>query len=167
MKSAMADLRRVFSDVRQVQAQLAAAVDLRLRSEFSLSLVLFDSMTVIAEAERCRVHDLATGLGVSAGGASKLVDRLGAFGYCQRLPNPRDRRSSLVELTPAGRRVLAEARRSLDEELERLLGGVLSSAQVRQLSATLADLRFASPSLPLPADGSLLLLGTYRRGRDR
>jgi MarR family transcriptional regulator, organic hydroperoxide resistance regulator len=149
----MADLRRVFSDVGQVQAQLVAAVDLRLRSEFGLSLVLFESMTVIAEAERCRVQDLAAGLDVSAGGASKLVDRLGAFGYCRRLPNPSDRRSSLLELTLAGQRILAEARRSVDEELERLLGGVLSSAQIRQLSATLEDLRFSGPPLPLPADG--------------
>jgi MarR family transcriptional regulator, organic hydroperoxide resistance regulator len=154
----MADLRRVFSDVGQVQAQLVAAVDLRLRSEFGLSLVLFESMTVIAEAERCRVQDLAAGLDVSAGGASKLVDRLGAFGYCRRLPNPSDRRSSLLELTVAGQRVLAETRRSVDEELERLLGGVLSSAQIRQLSATLADLRFSGPSLPLPADGQRWVL---------
>jgi MarR family transcriptional regulator, organic hydroperoxide resistance regulator len=149
----MADLRRVFSDVGQVQARLVAAVDLRLRSEFGLSLVLFESMTVIAGADRCRVHDLAAGLGVSAGGASKLADRLAASGYCRRLPNPSDRRSSLLELTPGGQRILVEARRSVDEELERLLGEVLSSAQIRKLSATLEDLRFFGPSLPLPADG--------------
>jgi MarR family transcriptional regulator, organic hydroperoxide resistance regulator len=154
----MADLRRVFSDVGQVQARLVAAVDLCLRSDFGLSLVLFESMTVIAEAERCRVHDLAAGLGVSAGGASKLVDRLGAFGYCRRLPNPSDRRSSLLELTPAGQRILAEARRSVDGELECLLGGVLSPAQIRQLSATLKDLRFSSSALPLPADGQRWVL---------
>jgi MarR family transcriptional regulator, organic hydroperoxide resistance regulator len=139
----MADLRRVFSDVGRVQAQLAAAVDFRLRSEFGLSLVLFEAMTVIAKAGHCRVHDLAAGLAVSAGSASKLADRLGAFGYCRRVPNPDDRRSSLLELTRAGQRKLAEASRSVDEELERLLGGVLSAAQIRQLSATLASLRFS------------------------
>jgi DNA-binding MarR family transcriptional regulator len=140
---AMADLRRVFSDVGRVQAQLVAAVDLRLRTEFRLPLVLFESMTVIAEAENCRVHDLAAGLGVSAGGASKLVDRLGAFGYCRRLPNPGDRRSFLIQLTLAGQQKLAEARRSVDDELERLIGEVLSSAQIGELAAILQDLRFS------------------------
>jgi hypothetical protein len=43
----MADLRRVFSDVGRVQAQLEAAVNLRLRSELGLSVVLFESMTAI------------------------------------------------------------------------------------------------------------------------
>jgi DNA-binding MarR family transcriptional regulator len=76
----MADLRRVFSDVRRVQAQLEAAVNLRLQGELGLPLVLFESMTAIADTGSCRVHELATGLGVSAGSASKLADRLCAFG---------------------------------------------------------------------------------------
>ncbi|HUN33674.1 MAG TPA: hypothetical protein VMU95_16820 [Trebonia sp.] len=59
----MADLRRVFSDVGRVQAQLETAVNLRLRSELGLPLVLFESMTAIADTESCRVHELAAGLG--------------------------------------------------------------------------------------------------------
>jgi DNA-binding MarR family transcriptional regulator len=64
-----------------------------MRRGCGLSLVLFEPMIVIAEAGSCRVHDLAAVIGVSAGGASKLVDRIEAAGYCQRLPNPDDRRS--------------------------------------------------------------------------
>jgi MarR family transcriptional regulator, organic hydroperoxide resistance regulator len=139
----MADLRRVFSDVGRVQAQLEAAVNLRLQGELGLSLVLFKSMTAIADAESCRVHELAAGLGVSAGGASKLADRLCALGYCQRLPNLDDRRSSLLRLTPAGRRKLDAAARSVDQELERLLRPVLSAVQITELAATLRELRRA------------------------
>jgi MarR family transcriptional regulator, organic hydroperoxide resistance regulator len=137
----MADPRRVFNDLGQVQIQLAAAVDLRLRSRLGLPLVLFESMSVIAEVEDCRVQDLAAGLGMSPGGASKLVDRLGALSYCRRLPNPRDRRSSLVQLTPRGQHELAEAGRAVDEELDVLLGPVLTAAQIRELAATLRNLR--------------------------
>ena len=108
----MVDLRRVLSDVTRVQAQLEAGVNLRLRSELGLSLVLFDSMTVIGEVEACRVQDLAAALYVFTGGASKLVDRLAALGYCRRLPNPHDRRSSLLRLTPIGQQRLAAAGRS-------------------------------------------------------
>jgi MarR family transcriptional regulator, organic hydroperoxide resistance regulator len=140
---AMADLRRIFSDVGRVHAQLEAAVNIRLRSELDLPVVLFEALAVIAEVEQCRVHDLAAGLCVSAGGASKLVDRLAALGCCRRLPNPDDRRSSLVELTPAGQRRLAEAGRSVDEELERLIGPVLSAAQITELAVTLRHLRGA------------------------
>ena len=144
----MADLRRVFSDAGRVRAQLETAVSLRLRSEVGLPLVLYESMAGIAEIDCCRVQDLAAGLGVSAGAASKLVDRLCALGYCRRLPNPGDGRSSVLQLTPAGRQKLAAAGRSVDHELERLLRPVLSAGQVRDLAATLRDLRSAGPRLP-------------------
>jgi DNA-binding MarR family transcriptional regulator len=157
----MADLRRIFSDVGCVHAQLEAAVNLRLRSELGLPLALFEALTVIAEVEQCRVHDLASGLCVSAGGASKLVDRLAALGCCRRLPNPGDRRSSLLELTPAGQRKLTEAERSVDEELERLIGPVLPTAQIAELAVILRDLRRAGPPPPLsPTDR-----GSPRPGR--
>jgi MarR family transcriptional regulator, organic hydroperoxide resistance regulator len=144
----MADLRRVFSDLGRVQAQLEAALDLRLRSEVGLSLVLFESMTAIADVKICRVQELATGLGVTAGSASKLADRLCALGYCRRLPNPEDRRSSLLQLTPAGQRKLAAAEPSLDQELERLLKPVLSAIQIAELAATLQQLRCADLGPP-------------------
>jgi DNA-binding MarR family transcriptional regulator len=147
----MADLRRVFSDVGHVQAQLEAAVKLRLRSELGLPLVLFESMTAIADTESCRVHELAAGLGVSAGSASKLADRLCALGYCQRLPKLEDRRSCLLQLTPAGQRKLAAAARSVDQELERLLRPVLSTAQIAELAATLRELGRAVLGPPGPA----------------
>jgi MarR family transcriptional regulator, organic hydroperoxide resistance regulator len=141
----MVDLRRVLSDVTRVQAQLEAGVNLRLRSELGLSLVLFDSMTVIGEVEACRVQDLAAALYVSAGGASKLVDRLAALGYCRRLPNPDDRRSSLLRLTPIGQQRLTAAGRLVDEELERLLGPRLSVVQISEFAAVLQELRRAPP----------------------
>ena len=139
----MADLRQVFRDVGRVQAQLEAAVNLRLQGELGLPLVLFDSMTAIADTECCRVQELAAGLGVSAGSASKLADRLCALGYCRRLPNLEDRRSCLLQLTPTGHQKLAAAARSVDQELERLLRPVLSAAQIAELAATLRELHGA------------------------
>jgi MarR family transcriptional regulator, organic hydroperoxide resistance regulator len=138
---ATADLRDVFSDLERVHARLAAAVDLRMRRGCGLSLVLFEPMVVIAETGSCRVHDVAVALGLSAGGASKLVDRLEAAGYCRRLPNPGDRRSSLLSLTAAGQHACNDAARVLDEELERLLGQSLSADQLRHLARALRELR--------------------------
>ena len=47
---------------------------------------------------------------VSAPTATKVVGRLHAAGLVERQPDPADRRVSLVALTPAGERLLAEIR---------------------------------------------------------
>jgi MarR family transcriptional regulator, organic hydroperoxide resistance regulator len=142
------DLRRIFRDLRRVHAQLTTAVHVRLRDELGLSLALFESMAVVAQMRCCRVRDLAAELNTSAGGASKAADRLLEAGYCRRSPNPADRRSSLLELTPAGRRVYAEALNVLEQELDGQLAASLSAAQLRELNATLRELRLAGLQLP-------------------
>jgi len=139
----MADLRPVFDDLRRVRAELSAGVGLRLRREFGLPLIWVEMMTAIAKTRNCRVHDLSAWLRVSAGGASKLVDRLEAVGYCWRVPNPGDRRSSMLQLTPAGWQTFEQASQAVEEELERLLAAPLSPAQISGLAATLRDLRAA------------------------
>jgi DNA-binding MarR family transcriptional regulator len=101
-------------------------------------------MLVIDRLPGCRVYDIAGELGITTGGTSKLVDRIEASGYCRRLPNPGDRRSSLLELTPDGQRMLAQAGAVFDDELQRLLGSALPERTLRQFAATLARLRAAT-----------------------
>ena len=137
----MADVRRLFSELERTSAQLAAAVDQRLQREAGLPLVLFEPMSVIASRDICRVYELATELGVSSGGASKLVDRLEARGHCRRHPNPVDRRSSLLKLTPDGAALLATAQHIVDAELDEMLGSRLPRTEIARLAATLYDLR--------------------------
>jgi MarR family transcriptional regulator, organic hydroperoxide resistance regulator len=136
-----ADARRLLSELQRTSAQLAAAVDVRLQREAGLPLVLFEPMSLIAGRDICRVYELAAELGISSGGASKLVDRLEARGYCRRHPNPGDRRSSLLELTQAGTALLAVAERVVDAELGDMLGSRLSRAEIARLAAMLHDLR--------------------------
>jgi DNA-binding MarR family transcriptional regulator len=141
----MAETLRLLSELGRTSALLAAAVDLRLRRETGLPLVLFEPMSVIAARDLCRVYELATELGISSGGASKLADRLEARGYCRRHPNPSDRRSSLLKLTPAGARLLAAAQRVVDAELSDMLAPRLSRTEIARLAAMLHDLRAAMP----------------------
>jgi DNA-binding MarR family transcriptional regulator len=52
--------------------------------------------------------------------------RLERRGHAERIPNPADRRSFLIRLTPAGQRLLRKARprfRSYAEAVESRLGG--------------------------------------------
>jgi MarR family transcriptional regulator, organic hydroperoxide resistance regulator len=138
----VSELRQVFNEVIRFEIEIWNGVDARLRSEFNLPLTHFEPMSVIARRGSCRVYEIASELGITTGGASKLIDRIEADGFCRRRPNPDDRRSSLLELTPAGRKVLQSATKAFDDELERRLGG-MSSRTVEQLLSTLTRLRAA------------------------
>jgi len=145
----VSDLRELFNDLIRFEIELWNAVDARLRSEFGLPLTQFEPMSVMDRLPGCRVYDIASELGITTGGASKLVDRIEAAGYCRRLPNPADRRSSLLELTPEGRRLLAETGTAFDEELQRWLGAAVPERTLRQFAGTLARLRTAGRRLAL------------------
>ncbi|SMC96640.1 MarR family winged helix-turn-helix transcriptional regulator [Lentzea albidocapillata] len=139
----MADLRLVFSDLVRFQIELWGAVETRLRAECDLQLTWFEVMRLLDERAGCRVQDLAEEFGITVGGTSKVVDRVEAAGYCRRRANPDDRRSSIVELTASGRRVVAKAAKVFDDELEIRVGSVLPERSLKQLAKTLADLRAA------------------------
>lgn len=139
----MLDLRQLFNDLIRFEIELWNAVDARLKGEFGLPLTHFEPMLVIDRLPKCRVYDIAGELGITTGGTSKLVDRIEASGYCRRLPNPDDRRSSLLELTPKGQRLLTDAGKAFDDELQRWLGTAVPERTVRQFAATLARLRAA------------------------
>jgi len=145
----MYGLRGLFSDLVRLEIELWNAVDARLKSEFGLPLTHFEPMSVIDTIPGCRVYDIATELGITTGGTSKLVDRIEASGYCRRLPNPDDRRSSLLELTEEGRRLLAKAGAAFDDELQRRLGSALPERTLRQFASTLTRLRAASQRLSM------------------
>jgi MarR family transcriptional regulator, organic hydroperoxide resistance regulator len=140
----LSDLRGVFNDLIRFEIELWNAIDARLKNEFGLPLTHFEPMSVIDSIPGCRVYDIASELGITTGGTSKLVDRIEASGYCRRLPNPDDRRSSLLELTEEGRRVFARAGTAFDDELNHRLGAVLPGRTLRQFASTLTRLRNAS-----------------------
>jgi DNA-binding MarR family transcriptional regulator len=140
------DLRRLFDDLIRFEIELWNAIDARLKRDFDLPLTHFEPMLVIDRLSGCRVYDIATELKITTGGTSKLVDRIEASGYCRRVPNPTDRRSSLLELTPEGSRILAEASAAFDQELQRWLGAALPERTLRQFAGTLARLRQAGES---------------------
>lgn len=139
----MPELRQLFNDLIRFEIEIWDAVDARMKADFDLPLTQFEPMSVIERVVGCRVYDIAGELGITTGGTSKLVDRIEARGYCRRLPNPDDRRSSLLELTAEGRRALAEAGRAFDEELQRWLGAAVPERTLRQFAATLSRLRSA------------------------
>ena len=101
-------------------------------------------MRVIAQHPSCRVNDIAEELSITIGGTSKLVDRIEAAGYCVRRANPDDRRSSIIELTTRGKRVLAKAVKVFENELEQRIGSAVSARSLHQFYSTLIELRAAN-----------------------
>jgi MarR family transcriptional regulator, organic hydroperoxide resistance regulator len=145
----MTELSELFHQLIRFETELWNAVDARLRTEFDLPLTWFEPMQVIARRSSCRVYDIAEELSITIGGTSKLVDRIEAAGYCARRANPDDRRSSIIELTVAGRRVLAKAAKVFEDELGDRLGSAVPERSLRQFHSTLVKLRVANQTKPL------------------
>jgi MarR family transcriptional regulator, organic hydroperoxide resistance regulator len=137
------DLKVLFNELIRLEIELWDAVDQRLRTDCDLPLSRFEPMQVIARHPECRVQDIAAELAITTGGVSKLVDRIEACGHCRRRTNPQDRRSSIIELTPAGRRLLAKATTVFENELAARLTNAVSEQQAEQLIRTLRRLRAA------------------------
>ena len=113
------ELTALFSALVRLEVELWDAVEGRVRAEHAMALGSYEVMTVIAQERGCRVHDIAAALSITVGGVSKIVDRIEAGGLCARRANPGDRRSSIIELTAAGRRRLREVTRTVEAELAR------------------------------------------------
>jgi MarR family transcriptional regulator, organic hydroperoxide resistance regulator len=143
----MTDLLDLFHQLVRFETELWNAVDARLRADFDLPLTRLEPMQVIARRPSCRVNDIAEELAITIGGTSKLVDRIEAAGYCFRRANPDDGRSSVIELTAAGRRILAKAAKVFEDELETRIGSAVSARSLEQLYSTIVKLRAANANV--------------------
>ena len=137
------DLRFLFSELVRLETELWNAVEGRLQTDFGVALPVFEFMQVISRTPDCRVQDIAAELSITVGGTSKIVDRIEASGYCARSANPSDRRSSIIKLTPAGKRLLPRLTAAVDDELRSRLGAGLTDRSLIQLTRTLTRLRTA------------------------
>ena len=80
----------------------------RLRARFGVTLPRFDLMAQLYKSRDGMIlGDLSRRMMVSNGNVTGLVDRLVADGQVEREVHPRDRRATVVRLTPAGRRAFA------------------------------------------------------------
>jgi DNA-binding MarR family transcriptional regulator len=139
------DLRQLFDDLVRFETDLWNEIDARLRRECGVPLGSLNVLMVVERTADCRVNEIASALSITVGGASQSVDRLEQRGHVVRRPSPTDRRSSIVELTEAGRVLVATAGPVFDDELARRLERPLSRTSIDQLGSALAVLRAATP----------------------
>jgi DNA-binding MarR family transcriptional regulator len=79
--------------------------------------------------------ELARHMMMTSGGMTAAIDRLERKGFAVRIPNPADRRGSLVRLTEAGREVVDEAMTQHVQTEQRLVATLdeQEQAQLRSL----------------------------------
>ncbi|MEU5383485.1 MarR family winged helix-turn-helix transcriptional regulator [Kitasatospora cineracea] len=138
-----ADLVALFADLVRCETRLYNAIGDRLRERHGIVTSQYESLRYLHEHPGCRVADLAAEFAIGVGATSKGVDRLEKQGWAARQPNPDDRRSSLLVLTPAGEQLAAEAGRTFTEALAELLGTDLDAPALDGLARTLSTLRAA------------------------
>ncbi len=81
-------------------------------AQFGLTLGDFDMLATLrrrAAGEAMKIRDLQLSLMLSSGGTTKRLDRLETAGLIERLPDPNDRRGTLITLSPKGLELINEA----------------------------------------------------------
>ncbi|WP_207922659.1 MarR family transcriptional regulator [Micromonospora sp. KC606] len=130
-----------------MEIELWNGIEGRLRAEFDLPLTSFEVLHLLLRRPGPRIQDIAEEFSITVGGTSKVVDRLEAAGLCERRANPNDRRSSVVELTAEGRKLVNGALKVFEDELELRIGSVISEQAVREVTVVLGTLRAAGRAL--------------------
>lgn len=134
---------QLFADLVRSETRLYNALNDRLRERHGIVTSQFEFLRQLRDQPESRVADLATFFAIGIGATSKGMDRLEAKGWVQRFPNPQDRRSSLLALTAAGVRLVADAERTFTERVTELVGGALAAQQLAAAVEAMSVLRVA------------------------
>ncbi|MFE7637911.1 MarR family winged helix-turn-helix transcriptional regulator [Kitasatospora sp. NPDC057518] len=137
------DLPSFFADLVRCETRLYNALNDRLRERHGIVTSQFEFLRHLRDHPRARVADLAAEFAVGIGSTSKGVDRLERQGWVARVPNPSDRRSSLLELTDDGRELVDAAEGTFTECLAELTADALKTSPVAAAAQALAELRSA------------------------
>jgi MarR family transcriptional regulator, 2-MHQ and catechol-resistance regulon repressor len=100
-----------FGRLVEVQGRLERRLGADLEARCGLPHAWFEVLVRLARSEngRLTMGALADQVTLTTGGVTRLVDRMDAAGYVERLPCPTDRRVAFAAITDAGRKKLAEA----------------------------------------------------------
>ena len=107
--------------VAELRAMLLASQRFRqaIADHFSLSLREVVVVGHLADAiGGLTPREIADRMLIGSGTLTAILDRLVGDGYARRDPNPRDRRSSVVTLTSAGKRLVRHINQQLEFVIE-------------------------------------------------
>jgi cytochrome b561 len=138
--SAMAVIGRLLRTSRHLQRRIEGRL-----APYGLNMTEFNILGALRRTGspyRLAPTELSRSLLLTSGGLTKRLDRLESHGLIERRPDPGDRRSVLVGLTPAGQALIEDAIGAhLSNEAQ--LVAPLSTAQQDALTAILRTLLVA------------------------
>jgi len=138
-----ADGMAVVTSIMRVQQVYLARADAALRP-FDLTFARFELLTLLSftRTGSLPLSKAGTRLQVHPTSITNAVDRLEVDGLVRRVPHRTDRRTTLVEILPEGRRVVAAATAALNDEVFATPGVGTSDAVL--LFRLLRDVRSAA-----------------------
>jgi DNA-binding MarR family transcriptional regulator len=117
--------RRALEDemIRRIRHFIAGAIlfNQKAADRFGLHLTDMQSMNVLELLGPTTPGKLAEWTGLTTGGVTVMLDRLEKAGYVKRAPNPKDRRSLLVQVNPKKLRKIHAIYTGINEQLAELL----------------------------------------------
>jgi DNA-binding MarR family transcriptional regulator len=124
--------RQVAAHTLHASLLLKGKIEEVLQRETGLLLADHEALLNLEDAEQpLRMSDIAQRLTLSPGGTTKVIDRMEALGYVARRADPDDRRATVVEITPEGRRAHTRTRAIVDAELEAAWAGHMTESEAR------------------------------------
>lgn len=126
----------------QAHALLSRRLDEELRAEQSMSLAEYDALLVLAAApeRRLRMSQLADRVLLSRSGVTRLVDRLVAAGFVDRLQCSTDARGAEALLTELGLGRLRRASRTHLRGIDQYFIGPLSADELGAIGQSLGTI---------------------------
>ena len=94
-------LNRIVQGLRRVDTG-TYALRIRLAEKLGIGTIDINAMAFVGEVDGLTPKDLGKALNITTGSVTAMVDRLEAKGFMVRKPNPTDRRSVLLHLSPEG-----------------------------------------------------------------
>jgi DNA-binding MarR family transcriptional regulator len=129
---------------------LAEPLQRELATRHGISLGDLHAVRVLSTIGRSPISRYGEELGVPRSTITNLVDRLEHAGLVERLPDPTDRRVTLVQLAPAGRTAIEGVGMLRDSEIVTRLLALDPAAQIAL--AELLERVVAGPSEPSPRE---------------
>jgi len=129
--------------VMRVQQIVLGAVDEALRP-FDLSFARYEALVLLQFSRKgsLPLGKMGERLMIHPTSVTNIVDRLEAQGFIRRVAHPTDRRTTLAEITDAGRAVVEEATRAVTEVSFAMDG--LDDEEIELLILLLRKLRLAA-----------------------
>lgn len=106
-------LLRIVHGLRRVDTG-TYALRIRLSEKLGIGTIDINAMAFVGEVDGLTPKDLGKALNITTGSVTAMVDRLESKGFMVRKPNPTDRRSVLLYLSPEG----ADAMRWANDHFE-------------------------------------------------